>query len=106
MTFEWIITFIGEVETVGQNQIQKRTFVLEEKTDKDYKASLAIDLLKDKVSLIDGYNIWDFVKVSINPRSNMYNGRYYNSLAARKIEGNKSGSSSSSSQTTDEDLPF
>ena len=35
MQYEGTITFIGEIETVGQNALQKRTVVLEEVTDRE-----------------------------------------------------------------------
>jgi hypothetical protein len=37
MQYEGKIIYIGDVETVGQNALQKRTVVLEEHSDKEYK---------------------------------------------------------------------
>gem|GEM_PF-3499954 len=37
MQYEGKITYIGDVETVGQNNLQKRTVVLEEYTDREFK---------------------------------------------------------------------
>lgn len=102
MTYEGKIIFIGAVETVGKNAIQKRSFVLEEKTDREYKGSILIDLVKDKVTLLDGYNVGDTVKVSLNSRASEYNWRWYNSLTAWKIEGN----GSTGSHDSNDDLPF
>lgn len=102
MNFEWIVTYIGPVETVGANAMQKCSFVVEAKSDKEYKDSMMFDLIKDKVWLIQWYNVGDTVKVSFNPRANNYNWKYYNNISAWKIEGNASGSNSAS----DNDLPF
>ena len=37
MQYEGTITYIGDIETVGQNALQKRTVVLEEITDREFK---------------------------------------------------------------------
>ena len=50
MEYTGKIINIGEIQTVGQNWLQKRTVVLEESTDKDYKGGIAFDLIKDKVN--------------------------------------------------------
>jgi len=78
---------IGDVQTVGQNWLQKRTVVLEEATDKDYKGGIAFDLIKDKTKLIDWYKVWDVVTVSLNFKTNYYEVKdtYYNSITAWKI---------------------
>lgn len=88
MIYEWKIIYIWDVETVGQNAVQKRTFVLEELSEREYKGGIAIDLMKDKTSLIDKYKVWDVVKVSLNFRTNYSNNtqRYYNSVTTRRIE--------------------
>ena len=106
MQYEGKIVFIGNVETVGQNGLQKRTFVLEENTDKEYKWGVAIDLIKDKVDLITSFKVGDVVKVSLNFRANYSENtqRYYNSITAWRIDGIWTTESSPSSQ--DDDLPF
>ena len=88
MDFTWTIKSIGSIETVGSNWLQKRTFVLEEVSDKEYKGSIAVDLIKDKVNMINEYKVGDVVKVEINVRANYSDNtkRYYNSLNAWKIE--------------------
>lgn len=109
MTFDGIITYIGPKETVWQNALPKQSFVLQENSDKEYKSTIMIDLLKEKIDLLQGYSVGDAVKVSLNFRANEYNGRRYNSITARKIEGQWSAGSSSSSKKApadDEDLPF
>jgi len=88
MTYTWIIINIGAIQTVGQNWLQKRTVVLEESTDKDYKWGIAFDLIKDKVNLIDGFTVGDTVDVSLNFRTN-YSEKtkaYYNSINAWSIK--------------------
>lgn len=88
MTYTWIIINIGEIQTVWQNWLQKRTVVLEEVNDKDYKWGIAFDLIKDKVNLIDKFKVWDTVDVSLNFRTN-YSEKtknYYNSINAWSIK--------------------
>lgn len=88
MNYIWKIINIGEIQAVGQNWLQKRTVVLEEVNDKDYKWGIAFDLIKDKVNLIDKFKVWDTVDVSLNFRTN-YSEKtknYYNSINAWSIK--------------------
>jgi hypothetical protein len=108
MVFEGTILFIGEIESVGANGLLKRTFVLEENTDKQYKDTIAIDLVKEeKVKLIDGFRVGDMVKAHIGFRANLSqtNGRYYNSISSWRIEASDA-TRIAPAATKDEDLPF
>lgn len=102
MNYTWIIKYIWDVETVGRNALQKRSVVLEEYTDKEYKGGIAFDLIKDKVTLIDNFKVWDTVDVSLNFKASEYNGRYFTNISAWKIEKVDTWLVESS----DEDLPF
>lgn len=103
LAFEGKITFISDTEEVGNNKLPKRTFVLEEVSDKEYKWSIALDLYNEKTGLMDQYNVGDTVKAFFNVRSREYNDRYYNSISARKVE--EMDSNASGSDPID-DLPF
>ncbi len=107
MQYEGKIIFIGNTETVGQNALQKRTFVLEELSDREYKGGVAVDLIKDKVDLINSYKEGDLVKAHLNFRINYSDNtqRYYNSITAWKIEP-ISGPSNESASSQDDELPF
>ena len=89
MEYTWKIIKIWAIETVGKNAIEKRTVVLEEVNDKDYKGGIAFDLIKDKTKLIDWYKVGDVVTVSLNFKTNYYEVKdtYYNSITAWKIAG-------------------
>lgn len=100
MTIEGKILFISEETLVGQKQLPKVSFVIEEDSDREFKNSLMIDLLGEKTDLIKQYNVWDHVKVSLNYRAREYDGRRFNSIWAWKIEGNAAASNSG------DDLPF
>lgn len=105
MQFEWKITYIGQTETVWQNWLQKRTFVLEEVSDKEWKQGVAIDLIKDKVSLIDKLKVGDVVNAKLNFKTNYSEstGRYYNSINAWSVE---LVSSESKDESVDDIMPF
>ncbi len=108
MNFEGTIIFISEEQVVGQNNIPKITFVLEENTDREIKSSVAIDVLWEKVELIKSHKIWDIIRASLNFKASEYNGKQYNRISCRKIEWQWSNSNSSSQPkpSNDDDLPF
>jgi single-strand DNA-binding protein len=113
ITIEGKIIVLGNLEYVWQNQLPKRTFVVEEVADKEWKSGMVIDVTKDKTSLLDDYAVWDIVKVYVNTRANQYNQRWYTSLSAWKIEKLSWGTSSHSAPKTqtqynevDDELPF
>lgn len=100
MQFKGKIIHIGDIEKVWQNALDKRTVVLEEVSDKDYKWWIAFDLIKDKVFIIDGFEIWNIVEVSLNFKASEYNGKYYTNINGWKIEGKKT------EVVEDNSLPF
>lgn len=100
MTIEGTIIFISDEALVGQKQLPKISFVIEEDSDREFKNSLMIDLLGDKTELIKWYKTWDHVKVSLNYRAREYDGRRFNSIWAWKVEW------SASSSNAGDDLPF
>ena len=101
MTIEGTIIFISDETEVGQKKLPKVSFVIEEDSDREFKNSLMIDLLGEKIDLIKQYKVWDHVKVSLNYRAKEYDGRRFNSIGAWKIEWN-AGSSNSGG----DELPF
>lgn len=107
MDFQGKIIFKSGMETVGQNAMQKQAIVLEEVTDREIKGSLLVEQLGDKVNMLADYNIGDVVKVSLNTRAKEYNGRWYNSIGAWKIEAISRGNGASEAAAqSDGDLPF
>lgn len=77
------VILVGNTEEVGQNGFTKRIVVVE--TAEQYPQKLAIDFVKDKTSVLDGYKVGDNVSVSINLRGSEYNGRYFVNLQGWKI---------------------
>lgn len=62
----------------------KREFVVT--TQEQYPQDIKFELFKEKVSMIDGMNDGDMLKVLFDIRGNEYNGKYYNNLVAWKVE--------------------
>lgn len=107
MEFEWIITMMWNEETVGQNNLRKITFVLEEDTDREFKWSIAVDMFGDKVDVIKEFKQGDKVKAWLNFRAREYNGRWFNGVSARRIDKAEWATASSApSAPADDDLPF
>lgn len=86
MNYQGKITHILPLEHVGANQLAKRTIILEEATDKEWKGGLAVDFLKDKTELVNDVQVGDIVDCSLNFRVNEYNGRRYNWVTCWKME--------------------
>ena len=105
MQYEGKIVQILPIEKVGQNQTEKRTVILEENRESEYKGGIAFDLWGEKMTIIDGHNVNDIVTVSLNSRVREYNGKWYNSISAWKIEGNGGAEEGFAPAETD-DLPF
>lgn len=102
MQYLWKLVYIWNIEKVGKNALDKRTVVLEEVNDKDYKWWLAFDLIKDKVFLTDEFKVWDTVEVSLNFKASEYNGRWFTNINAWKI----TASNSKTEEDDLESLPF
>ena len=77
------IIVIGATETFGAKGFKKRQLVI--KTDSQYPQSIPIDFTQDKCIILDGYEIGEFVSVSINVQGSEWNGKYYVNLTAWKI---------------------
>lgn len=108
MEFTGKIIFKSAPETFGENNTQKLFVVLEEITDREYKASIAIEFYNDKIALIEPYNQGSVVKAFLNPRAREYNGRRYNGISCWKVEaqnGSAAAPAPSAPANTD-DLPF
>ena len=73
----------------------KRSFVIA--VESNYPYDVCFDLLKDKVRMIDGFNIGDEIKVSFDIKSREYNGKWFTGATAWRVEKVAAGMSSSSS---------
>lgn len=86
MQFLWTVKVIWPRIVVGQNNTAKVSVVFEEKNDRDYKDSLAIDFLWEKADLIDQVSEGEELTVFFNFRATEFNAKYYNNLSGWKIE--------------------
>jgi hypothetical protein len=86
------------VEKVGQNNTDKRIFVLN--TEGEYAKDVAFILWKDKCSLLDKINMQQVVTVKYRPESREYNGKYFTDLIAYDVKV-KENEQSSSTKTTE-----
>lgn len=114
----------GKIKLIREEQsfpsgFTKREFVI---TSEDrYPQDISFELLKEKCSLTEGYNDGDRLKVFFEIRGREYNGKYYNSLVAWKLEKLSEGSNAGSNAQApappnieipadnaqqDDDLPF
>lgn len=114
----------GKIKLIREEQsfqsgFTKREFIIT--TEDKYPQDISFELLKDKTSLISGCNDGDRLKVFFEIRGREYNGKYYNSLVAWKLEKLSEGAGASSSAMApappnieipadsaqqDDDLPF
>jgi len=60
-------------------------FVIEVQ-DQKYPQSIQFQLMNDRIAEMDKYSIGEDLEVSFDIRGREYNGKYYNSLNAYKIE--------------------
>ena len=101
-TMEGKILFISEETLVGQKQLPKISFVIEEFSDREYKNTLMVDLIGEKTGLIKSFQTGDVIKASLNFRAREYDGRRFNSIGAWRIEAVNGGGSAAAN----DDLPF
>lgn len=80
---------IDDVQTFNSG-FTKREFVV--KTDENYPQDIKFELVKDKTSLIEKFQLGDDVKVSFDVRGSEWNGKYFVNLNAWRIESAGAGS--------------
>ena len=101
---------VGETETVGAaGTFRKRTFVVELEDGK-YPQQVPLEFTQDRCGELDGYSAGDTIRASFNLRGREYNGRYYVSLGAWRIERTGKAPVAQADPITepeaDDDLPF
>lgn len=88
MQFTGIIKFVSDEVLVGQKQLPKISFIIEEAGDmEDFKRnSLVIDAVGDKADLIRNVDVGSHVTAHINFKTSEYNGKHYNRVSLWKLE--------------------
>ena len=98
---EGLIHSIGDTTEYGQNGFTKREFVIKLTGDGEnstYPNHVALELIKDKCALMDGYKIGDEIKAQFNLSGRLWSGggkpeKCFTSLQAWKIESAGAGDS-------------
>lgn len=79
------VLHISGIETVGQNDTEKQTIVIEE-TGQEYPQSVAIDALNDKVQQLSGISEGDEVTAHFNLRVREGKDKWFQNVNLWKIE--------------------
>ena len=77
------IKLINDTQTFGSG-FTKREFVIT--TDAKYPQDIKFELVKDKCSWLDKFQVGQAVTVSFDIRGNEYNGKYYVNLSCWKLQ--------------------
>lgn len=80
----------GKLKWIGDTQsfasgFTKREFVVTTAADK-YPQDLKFEVVKDKCSMLDPFELGQDVQVNFDIRGNEYNGKYYVNLACWKLQ--------------------
>ena len=98
-----LVHSIGETKEFGANGFTKREFFLKLTGDEEnssYPNHIALELIKDKCSMIDEYSIGDEITVQLNLSGRLWSPegqpeKCFNSLQAWKIESFGEGTNNS-----------
>ena len=95
---------------------KKREFIIQDNKNPEYPEFVKVELIQDKVSLLDDLKVGDEINVLINIKGRKWedkegNIKYFNSIQGWKIERENEGINQENSedeinQDSDEDLPF
>jgi len=108
---------VEKFETVQITEtFKKREFIIQENKNPEYPEYIKVELIQDKVSLLDSLNIGDEINVLINIKGRNWedkdgNMKYFNSIQGWKIESENQNTtqeipSENINQENEEDLPF
>jgi len=113
---------IGDTTEYGQNGFTKREFVIlmtGEGENSSFPNYIALELIKDRCALLDGYNLGEEIKVSFNLNGRLWQAqgkpeRCFTSLQAWRIERLQQDQANAPAsyddapfgQSFDDDVPF
>ncbi|MBI9020134.1 MAG: DUF3127 domain-containing protein [Verrucomicrobia bacterium] len=98
------VKLIQEPQTFASG-FTKREFVVTVEDGK-YPQDISIEVLQDKVSLLDNVSEGQEVKVSFDIRGREYNGRYFNNLVGWKIEAGEGAAAAPAAPAGDDRPPI
>jgi hypothetical protein len=102
LTMKGAIKLINPVKVIS-DKFSVREFVIT--TADKYPQEVIFQTVNDKMDIIAPYGQGQEVTVSFNVRGREYNGKYYNTLDAWKVQGEAAAPSQQPIEETD-DLPF
>jgi len=95
---------------------KKREFIIQDNKNPEYPEYIKVEVIQDKVALLDNINIGDEINVLINIKGRKWedkegNIKYFNSIQGWKIESenlnlNQDNNDDNFNQDSREDLPF
>ena len=82
------IHFIGDTQSFGSNNFQKREVVVT--TEEQYPQKILIEFVQDKCAILDNYDVGEKVSIAINLRGREWTNpegevKYFNSIQGWKI---------------------
>lgn len=103
LTLKGAIKLINEVKVIS-DKFSVREFVVTT-PDAKYPQDIMFQTVNDKMAILDSIGAGQEVEVSFNLRGREFNGRYYNTLDAWKVQTTGAAPSVQPQAETD-DLPF
>jgi hypothetical protein len=105
-TIKGAIKLINPIKVIS-DKFSVREFVVTT-PDEKYPQDILFQTINDKMAVLESLGVGQQVEVSYNVRGREFNGRYYNTLDAWKIEvtGSKPSQASTQPIELDDDLPF
>jgi hypothetical protein len=105
-TIKGAIKLINPIKVIS-DKFSVREFVVTT-PDAKYPQDILFQTINDKMDVLESLGVGQQVEVSYNVRGREFNGRYYNTLDAWKIEvtGSKPSQASTQPIELDDDLPF
>ena len=105
-TIKGAIKLINPIKVIS-DKFSVREFVVTT-PDAKYPQDILFQTVNDKMDVLESLGVGQQVEVSYNVRGREFNGKYYNTLDAWKIEvtGSKPSQPSTQPIELDDDLPF
>jgi hypothetical protein len=105
-TIKGAIKLINPIKVIS-DKFSVREFVVTT-PDAKYPQDILFQTVNDKMAVLESLGVGQQVEVSYNVRGREFNGKYYNTLDAWKIEvtGSKPSQPSTQPIELDDDLPF
>lgn len=102
-TLKGAVKLINEVKVIS-DKFSVREFVVTT-PDAKYPQDIIFQTTNDKIAILDSIGVGQEVEVSYNLRGREFNGRYYNTLDAWRVEAT-GAAPSVKPQAEQDDLPF